>query len=1215
MKQRKLTSTFSSLLQVAVSVSALTLLTGVAQADDTYCTVKKCKTHLRGRVLDNSTTNETAIGANTERERAADAPNVGYAISVDGEVVSGSEKLADRQRETDVALEKVDIQVKFDGLDVKPILNVSTAPVRRTYQAGEEVDFLVSLNYGAWVDHGEIRIYEADTSAADKPAYVIPVSQGGTAIWHMPAKGAADFTYTLRVYDSQGRFDETRHLTLSRSARKFDQHEPENAAVAPGFGEDGTALRNIPVYGGAVTVFGNNVPGQDSVVIMGERVPVDPDGKFVVQRILPPGDHSVSVKVADRTAKGLEFYRDINIPSSEWFYVGLADVTFGKRFGSKDIASVSPGEYNDIYTKGRLAFYVKGKIKGRTLLTAAGDTGEDKLQNLFKGLDAKDPRQFLRRIDPDKYYPVYGDDSTAIEDAPTRGKFYVRLERGDSHVMWGNFKTRVTGTTFLRNERALYGANAVYRSDEATRSGERRTEATAYAAQPGTLPQRDVLRGTGGSAYFLKHQDVTVGSETVSVVVVDRVTNTYVDRRPLKYGVDYDIDYTQGVIILRKPLPSTQGTGAVVRDGALDGNPVNLVVSYEYTPAATDVNGYSLGGRAQQWMGDHVRVGVTGAREKTGAANQTLIGADVKIQKTEGTYLEVEVAQTRGPGFGNSTSSDGGATITDVLNAGTAGQRANGYRAEAHIDIADLTNGSAKGNLEAHIEDKQAGFSTIDEQVPKHKRDIGIKGNLELSEAVSIAGGYTRSAIAGGSREQSVDAQATVKLNQAWSISPGVRYSQKHTPTGTAQDNGSRADIGVKLGYKPDDDHSAYVFGQFTALHKDQRKRNDRIGVGGETKLSEKVTGTGEVSYGTSGFGGLAQLAYNPTADDTYYMGYRLDPDRDTALGSPFGLTGDDLGAIVAGAKHRYSERLSIFAEDSYDLYGARKTLAQTYGVTYTPDAAWSIGGNMELGQIIDNTVNPVTGIKNSDFDRKAFSLSTGYKGEDGNSARVKGEVRLEDSQDHTRDLTSYLLSASVGMKANENWRFLGNFDAVLANATQSTRDGDYVEASLGYAYRPVDNDRLNLLFKYNFLFDKPGIDQVTAAGTTSGPAQRSHILSADVNYDISKIITLGAKYGFRIGDTKPRDGSAGWTTSSAHLGILRADLNIVKNWDALIEGRALWSPSSDTAHLAALGAIYRHFGDNFKVGIGYNFGVFTDDLRDQSLHHSGVFINAIGKF
>jgi hypothetical protein len=37
--------------------------------------------------------------------------------------------------------------------------------------------------------------------------------------------------------------------------------------------------------------------------------------------------------------------------------------------------------------------------------------------------------------------------------------------------------------------------------------------------------------------------------------------------------------------------------------------------------------------------------------------------------------------------------------------------------------------------------------------------------------------------------------------------------------------------------------------------------------------------------------------------------------------------------------------------------------------------------------------------------------------------------------------------------------------------------------------------------------------------------------------------------------------------------------------------------------------------GDNFNIGVGYNFGRFSDDLRDLVADDHGIFINAIGKF
>ena len=167
----------------------------------------------------------------------------------------------------------------------------------------------------------------------------------------------------------------------------------------------------------------------------------------------------------------------------------------------------------------------------------------------------------------------------------------------------------------------------------------------------------------------------------------------------------------------------------------------------------------------------------------------------------------------------------------------------------------------------------------------------------------------------------------------------------------------------------------------------------------------------------------------------------------------------------------------------------------------------------------------------------------------------------------------------------------------------------------MGYAYRPIESDRLNALFKYTFLYDLPGVDQVTVNGTTNGPSQLSNILSADVTYDLNKMVTVGAKYGVRIGETKDRSGVGGWHASSTHLGIIRADLNVIGKWDALLEGRVMWNPQTSSTDLGLLAAIYYDIGENFKVGIGYNFGSFSDDLRDLTYDDHGIFFNAVGKF
>jgi len=1128
---------------------------------------------------------------------ANDASAQGFAITVDGQRLAGDAGLAG-----DGADLPADIQVKYDGLDVKPILNVSTTDLRRSYRAGETVSFRASLNYPSWVARQEVLIYATGKHSRGAPLATLPVGSDGRAEWQMPIDGVADYVYVLRVSDDKNRFDETVPLTLSRTAPASAEQGGE-PAVAAGVGEDRTAIRNIPVYGGAVTVYGTHVAAGETVTALGETVPVDRDGAFVVQRILPPGDHQVDVSVSGGSGEDLAFTRAVNIPDNDWFYVGLADLTVGKKFGAGAVVAADPSEYDGVYTKGRLAFYLKGKIKGRTLITASADTGEGKIADLFTGFDSKDPRNVLKRIDPDTYYPVYGDDSTAVDDAPTAGKFYVRVDRGDSHVMWGKYKAEIGKGSFLRNERALYGAEAVYRSEGSTSFGERRVEAKAYASQPGTLPQRDVLRGTGGSAYFLTRQDVSRGTETITVITTDPASGRIVSRQRLVAGQDYDINYVQGVVVLKKPLSSSASTGGVVRDGALGDRKVDLVVNYEYTPAAGAVDDYSYGGEASAWVGEHVRVGATGMSEQTGAADQRMGGVNVTLRATENTHLDAEIAATNGPGFGRALSTDGGLTATDELTAGTRTLTGNAWSLRGEVDLGDL-NPALKGKVSAWYDEKKAGFTTLDHDISADQRDIGAEASYDISASTELRASIKDFSDTTGRRKSDVAVEGEHRFTDAWALALGLTYSDRATPVGPATGSGARLDAGARVTYTPDEDSKLYAFGQATVKQWRGIARNDRVGVGAARKLTDKIGVEGEISTGTSGIGALAALTYDPTADDHYYGGYRLDPDalRTTTL------DGTDFGGVVVGARRRYSDLLSAFGENGYDMFGKRRSLASAYGVTYTPDKNWTLTGGFEGGRI----VNPNA----SDFDRKAVSLGAGYKDDDTVSASVKGELRFEDSEDGTRDRNSYLLSSAVSVKLSDDWRLVAGTDALISKSDQaSILDGDYIEANAGFAYRPAETDWVNALAKYQFLYDLPGPAQVNSNGQLLGPAQRSHVFSADVNFDLNKYLTVGGKYGLRVGEISATRAAKDFTASMAQLAVLRADVHFLKKWDALLEARMLATRETRTVRYGSLVALYHLLSPNMKVGAGYNFASFSDDLTDLTYDDQGAFINAIGKF
>ena len=142
-----------------------------------------------------------------------------------------------------------------------------------------------------------------------------------------------------------------------------------------------------------------------------------------------------------------------------------------------------------------------------------------------------------------------------------------------------------------------------------------------------------------------------------------------------------------------------------------------------------------------------------------------------------------------------------------------------------------------------------------------------------------------------------------------------------------------------------------------------------------------------------------------------------------------------------------------------------------------------------------------------------------------------------------------------------------------------------------------------------------PRVGSLPGSGTLTSPWQMSHILSVDATYDLTQKLSVGAKYGLRLGETLDRTPGSVWVDSTAHLGILRADYHIVNDWDMMVEGRVLWSPASQTTDFGLVAAIYKQLGDNFKLGVGYNFGEFSDDLADVVHDNHGVFINLIGKF
>lgn len=78
---------------------------------------------------------------------------------------------------------------------------------------------------------------------------------------------------------------------------------------------------------------------------------------------------------------------------------------------------------------------------------------------------------------------------------------------------------------------------------------------------------------------------------------------------------------------------------------------------------------------------------------------------------------------------------------------------------------------------------------------------------------------------------------------------------------------------------------------------------------------------------------------------------------------------------------------------------------------------------------------------------------------------------------------------------------------------------------------------------------------------------------------------------------------------------MLRLDWKVVRRWDWLLELRSLRAKELGDRRTGWLTAGYYHINENVKLGLGYNFTDFSDDLTDMRYRSRGWFINLLGKF
>ncbi len=267
----------------------------------------------------------------------------------------------------------------------------------------------------------------------------------------------------------------------------------------------------------------------------------------------------------------------------------------------------------------RAALYLKGKISGQTLLTIAYDSNKQ-----------KDDTRLFRDIDPDAYYPVYGDSSVKGYDAQSTGKLYVRIDNKRSFLLLGDFNTRA------ENEARQLGDYNRSFNGIRTQHETSRFKGGLWASNDST---KQVIRefpanGTSGP-YNLSAGEGVLGSETVEIIVRDRNQRSVILKTTkLTRNVDYDFEPFSGRLLLRRPVASVDENF----------NPQSIRINYE-----VDTNGpsfWAYGGDAQVKLNSRFEIGGSFARDENPAQPYDLRSFNTTVNVGANTYFIFEGARS-----------------------------------------------------------------------------------------------------------------------------------------------------------------------------------------------------------------------------------------------------------------------------------------------------------------------------------------------------------------------------------------------------------------------------------------------------------------------------------------------------------------------------------------------------------------------------------------
>ena len=727
----------------------------------------------------------------------------------------------------------------------------------------------------------------------------------------------------------------------------------------------------------------------------------------------------------------------------DWILVGFAQGTLGYNTLDGNMASLKEaGLEDDTYTDGRVKFFAKGAIKGEWLLTMAYDSDKKN----------QDGETLHQQIDPDTYYPLYGDSTQQGYEASSADNLYVKLERDQFYALYGDFETGLSVTELSRYSRNLNGFKTGWRSEH--------LEITAFASETKQAFFKDEIRGDGTSGlYHLTGDPIVTNSEQIVIETRGRLHDeVIVNIETLARHTDYEIDYDDGTLFFKKPIPS--------RDA--DFNPVYIVARYE-TVASDDAQ-LNYGGRAAvKLMDDKVEIGASYIHEEAGTDEGDLIGVDATIKITENTTLRLEAAQT------------------DTEEAGVD--------ADGDAYLAELEHRSVDLDARVYYRQQDENFGLNQQSVSEGgTRKVGAEADYRINDQVEVGGQmYRQDNLATDAIRDVAETDISYGRDN-WRVKAGYREARDEFESGE-EERSSQVLVGAGVTTM---DGKLTLHADHEQSLGDQDENSDfptRTVFGADYKISERLTLFAEQEY-TWGKkrrteGTRAGFSILPWTGGTFTTSMERQTNED----------GSRVAALLGlQQKWQITERWSLDA--SLDR---NQTLRDSDGATFDSDATSATSGedftSVSVGSNFrgetwswDNRIE----VRDAETDRR-WGVSTALITETkpGVAYSSKAQVFLTTAEDGNDSLNGDVRFGLVFRPTDSRWILLDRFDFYFDQDDGSNDQESWrLVNNLNANYKP--NRKFQVALQYGVKYVREKINGQSYDGVTD-------LVGTELRYNFTK--------------------------------------------------------------------------------------------------------------